>query len=85
MKTSCGDGGDGRRRADDWRFIGPRTGVKHGFQLVAADEAKVILASPRPSTYFMKADRDGLAIGLAARNLVMSFPWFLDPTADTPL
>ncbi len=55
----------------------------HGFREVSRNGITVTLVSLRPSTYFMKADRDGVAIGAAARNLVMYFPWLIEGRSPT--
>ena len=51
--------------------------LKNGFKIIAQDQVNSTFLNPSPSSYFMRPERNALAIGKAAPGLVMSFPWFI--------
>lgn len=62
----------------DNRLRGVIDGMRQrGFQTVKTDNEKTILFNPLPSSYFFRQERDALAIGKAANNMEMNFPWMI--------
>jgi|GEM_PF-1785856 len=56
--------------------------LQHGFY-EKKDTQDVTLISPTPSSYFMRQQRDSIAIGLAAAPLVVTFPWLVQGESAT--
>ncbi len=52
--------------------------INNGFQILKTDSVKTILFNPSPSSYFIREERDAIAIGLAARGLNIYFPWLVE-------
>ncbi|MDD3268860.1 MAG: 6-pyruvoyl-tetrahydropterin synthase-related protein [Syntrophomonadaceae bacterium] len=51
--------------------------ARHGFQVIKKDAQRSILLNPTPSSYFMRQERNAIAIGLASPPLVITFPWLV--------
>jgi len=51
--------------------------IQHGFRKIKKDAQKTILINSTPSSYFMRQERNAIAIGLAAPPLVITFPWLI--------
>lgn len=51
--------------------------IKAGFQVIKEDREKAVLFNPSPSSYFMRLERNALAIGKASPGLVMNYPWMV--------
>lgn len=65
------------------RFEDLRTSLTmHGFDLISDHSSITFLRSSSESSYFMKADTDSLAIGVASPHVVMHFPWFVQGQSD---
>lgn len=60
------------------RYDEVQRGLKNqGFQTLNQTAGMSVLYNPAPSSYFMRQERDAIAIGLAAPGLVMNFPWMV--------
>lgn len=62
----------------DRRFINVRDAlINIGFKQIGKGKYEDILTYPAPSCYFLKQNRNAIAIGNAAPGLVMTFPWMV--------
>ncbi|WP_041427557.1 6-pyruvoyl-tetrahydropterin synthase-related protein [Syntrophomonas wolfei] len=54
----------------------------YGFKEYTADNIKTLFVNPSPSSYFMKDERNAIAIGKGSPGLVISFPWLVQGTSS---
>ena len=60
------------------KFDELQNGLKNqGFKVLNQGTGVSLFYNPAPSSYFMKQERDAIAIGLAAPGMVMNFPWMV--------
>jgi len=50
---------------------------KYGFQEISKDQVLTVFVSNTPSSYFMRVERNAIAIGKGAPGLGISFPWLI--------
>jgi hypothetical protein len=51
--------------------------ISNGFELIKDDKTKAVLFNSIPSSYFMRQERNAIAIGRASPGLIMTFPWLV--------
>lgn len=56
---------------------------KYGFHVIRNDNFKSVYISDTPSSYFIKQERNSLAIGRSSSALVLSFPWLIQGLSNT--
>lgn len=57
--------------------------IQHGFQEISKSAQKITLINPTPSSYFMRQERNAIAIGKAASPLAITFPWLVQGHLDS--
>ncbi len=50
----------------------------YGFRIIGGDTERVLMKSDHPSSYLVRPTGTGVALGKAARTLVMHFPWLVE-------
>jgi predicted Fe-Mo cluster-binding NifX family protein len=56
---------------------------KYGFHKVSDDKSKSMYVSKEPSSYFMKAQKNSIAIGMSSPGLVLTYPWLIQGKSNS--